>query len=60
MRGRVVAGEAVRLLSLDEEARLFLRLRATLAWETVRSMLRDARLRLSLVVVLSGLFCLCK
>lgn len=56
MRGRAVAGAAVRLLSLDEEARLFLRLRVTLVWETVRSMLTGSRLRLSLVVVLSGLF----
>lgn len=56
MSGRAVSGEAVRLLSVDEEARLFLRLRATLVWETVRSMLTGSRLRLSLVVVLSGLF----
>jgi ABC-2 type transport system permease protein len=46
----------VRLLSIDAESRLFMRLRATLAWETVRSMLSDARLRLSLVVVLSVMF----
>lgn len=46
----------VRLLSFEDEARVFMRLRATLAWETVRSMLRDARLRLSLVVLLSGVF----
>jgi ABC-2 type transport system permease protein len=48
--------EAVRLLSFEDEARLFMRLRATLAWETIRSMFADARLRLSLVVLLSGLF----
>ncbi len=48
--------DAVRLLSFEDEARLFMRLRATLAWETIRSMLADARLRLSLVVLLSGLF----
>ena len=47
---------AVRLLSIEEEARNFLRLRATVAWETLRSMLTYARLRLSLVVLLSGLF----
>jgi ABC-2 type transport system permease protein len=56
MSGRAVSAEAVRLLPLDAEARLFLRLRATLIWETVRSMIGGARLRLSLVVVLSGLF----
>ena len=48
--------EAVRLLSFEDEARLFMRLRGTLAWETIRSMLCDARLRLSLVVLLSGMF----
>jgi len=46
----------VRLLSFEAESRLFMRLRATLAWETVRSMLTDARLRLSIVTLLSGLF----
>ena len=53
---RSVTPDAVRLLSFEDESRLFMRLRATLAWETVRSMLTDARLRLTLVVVLSGLF----
>jgi ABC-2 type transport system permease protein len=48
--------EPVRLLSLEEEARVFLRLRATLIWETARTMLTGSRLRLSLVVLLSGLF----
>lgn len=47
---------AVRLLGIEEEARHFLRLRATLAWETLRSMLTFARLRLSLVVLLSAMF----
>jgi ABC-2 type transport system permease protein len=55
MSGRA-AGEVVRLLSLEAESRLFLRLRATLVWETLRSMLTGSRLRLSLVVLLSGLF----
>jgi ABC-2 type transport system permease protein len=48
--------DAVRLLSFEDEARLFMRLRGTLAWETVRSMLSDSRLRLTLVVLLSGMF----
>ena len=56
MSARTPPQQSVRLLSFDAESRTFMRLRATLAWETVRSMLRDARLRLSLVVVLSGLF----
>jgi ABC-type sulfate transport system permease subunit len=54
--GRAPPLEAVRLLSFEDESRLFVKLRATLAWETIRSMLSDARLRLSLVVLLSGLF----
>ncbi len=56
MSGRAVPGACVRLLSVEEESRLFLRLRATVAWETLRSMLSFSRLRLSLVVVLSALF----
>lgn len=48
--------DAVRLLPYEAEARVFLRLRATLAWETVRSMLADSRLRLTLVILLSGMF----
>ncbi len=56
MSGRAVAVESVRLLSEEEESRLFLRLRATVAWETLRSMVSFARLRLTLVVVLSGIF----
>ncbi len=56
MTGRAVPSAAVRLLSHDEESRLFLRLRGTLIWETVRGMLAGARLRLSLVVFLSALF----
>jgi ABC-2 type transport system permease protein len=48
--------EATRLLSLEQEARLFLRLRVTLVWETLRSMLAGSRLRLSLVIILSVLF----
>jgi ABC-2 type transport system permease protein len=56
MSGRAPAGETVRLLPFETEARLFLRLRATLVWETLRSMVTGSRLRLSLVVLLSGLF----
>ncbi|MFM8985627.1 MAG: putative ABC transporter permease subunit, partial [Planctomycetia bacterium] len=55
MSGRA-AGAAVRLLSIEEESRNFLRLRATIAWEPLQAMLTYARLRLSLVVLLSGLF----
>ena len=50
------ATESVRLLPGDAEARLFFRLRATVAWETLRSMLSSARLRLSLVALLSVMF----
>jgi ABC-2 type transport system permease protein len=56
MTGRAPTPDAVRLLSFDAEGRLFMRLRGTLAWETIRSMFVDSRLRLSLVVLLSGLF----
>ncbi len=56
MTGRSPPGEMIRLISLEEESRLFLRLRATLVWQMVRSMVTGSRLRLSLVVVLSGLF----
>lgn len=56
MSRRAPPPDAVRLLSFEDEARLFMRLRGTLAWETVRSMLSDSRLRLTLVVLLSGMF----
>lgn len=56
MTSRSQPRSAVRLLSLEEESRRFLRLRITLVWETVRGMLVASRLRLSLVVLLSGLF----
>ena len=55
MSGRAPVA-SVRLLGFEEEARHFLRLRATVAWETLRSMLTFARLRLSLVVLLSAMF----
>ena len=49
-------GRVVRLVGPEVEARLFLRLRATLAWQTIRWMLVNARLRLGLVVLLSAMF----
>ena len=49
-------GRSVRVLAVDEEARLFFRLRTRIAWQTVRWMLTHARLRLTLVVILSLLF----
>ena len=45
-----------RLLSVDAESAIFFRLRARLAWALCRSMLANARLRLSLVVLLSAMF----
>jgi ABC-2 type transport system permease protein len=45
-----------RLLGPDAESRLFLRLRIMIAWATLRWMLAHARLRLGLVVLLSGMF----
>ncbi len=56
MISRAQPRSAVRLLSVEEESRHFLRLRLTLVWETLRAMLTGARLRLSLVVLLSSLF----
>jgi ABC-2 type transport system permease protein len=51
-----VVHESVRLLSNEAEAAVFLGLRGMLSWETVRSMLSHSRLRLALVIGLSGLF----
>lgn len=48
--------QSCRLLPFDAESRLFLRLRAQVAWSTLRSMLSSARLRLSLVILLSAMF----
>ena len=45
-----------RLLPIEAESRLFFRLRATVAWALLRSMLSGARLRLSLVILLSAMF----
>ena len=54
--GRGPQSESCRLLSVDAESRVFSRLRATIAWETLRFMLSGARLRLALVVLLSAVF----
>lgn len=51
----LTAGDT-RLLSRDAEARVFLHLRATLAWRTLQWMFGHARLRLTLVVLLSVVF----
>lgn len=48
--------QSCRILSIDAESRLFLRLRAQVAWASLRTMLSTARLRLSLVVLLSAMF----
>jgi ABC-2 type transport system permease protein len=51
-----IISDTVRLLSTEGESTLFLRLRAVLAWQSLRAMLAHSRLRLVLVIVLSGLF----
>ena len=56
MTGRAAPGESIRLISLEDEARLFLRLRIAIVRQAIRSMLTGSRLRLSLVIGLSGLF----
>jgi ABC-2 type transport system permease protein len=48
--------QSCRLLSIDAESRLLLRLRAQVAWASLRTMLSSARLRLSLVILLSAMF----
>jgi len=45
-----------RLPGVDEEAQVFFRLRTKVAWALCRSMFTTARLRLSLVVLLSAMF----
>jgi len=45
-----------RLLSIEQESRLCFRLRARIAYSTLRVMLAGSRLRLCLVVILSALF----
>jgi ABC-2 type transport system permease protein len=49
-------GSPHRLISSGEESQLFLRLRWLIASSTLRDMLRTARLRVSLVILLSALF----
>ena len=56
MNGRGTLSETCRLIPVDAESRVFSRLRATIAWETLRSMLAVARLRLALVILLSAVF----
>jgi ABC-2 type transport system permease protein len=56
MPGRTPPVESVRLLSADEESRRLLGLRTRIAWQTIRSMLSFARLRLTLVILLSVMF----
>jgi len=48
--------ESCRLIAVEAECRVFSRLRATIAWQTLRSMVSGARLRLALVVLLSAVF----
>ncbi|NBW96204.1 MAG: hypothetical protein EBR28_05640 [Planctomycetia bacterium] len=48
-----------RLLTAEAESGVLLRLRSRVAWAICRSMLTNARLRLSLVVLLSGMFWVC-
>ena len=50
------SAQSCRLTSIDSESRLFFLLRAQLAWSNLRSMLLSARLRLSLVILLSAMF----
>jgi ABC-2 type transport system permease protein len=45
-----------RLLSIDQESGIFMRLRGAMARAAVAGMLRSARLRLSLVLLLSAVF----
>jgi len=59
MAGRSVReshSESCRLTPVEVESRVFSRLRATIAWQTLRSMFSGARLRLALVVLLSIVF----
>jgi ABC-2 type transport system permease protein len=56
MPGRGAISESCTAIPLEAESRLFWWLRATIAWETLRSMLQGARLRLTLVSLLSLVF----
>jgi len=48
--------ESCHLIAVEAESRVFSGLRAAIAWQTLRSMLAEARLRLALVVLLSAVF----
>ena len=48
--------ESCNLIAVEAESRVFSRLRAAIAWQTLRSMLSEARLRLALIVLLSAVF----
>ena len=56
MTGRGTHCGPSRLIPAEAESRVLSRLRSTIAWETLRSMLSGARLRLALVVLLSAVF----
>ncbi len=56
MHPRAIPAGETRLLSRDAEARVFLGLRFRLAWRALLGMLTHARLRLVLIVLLSGVF----
>ena len=53
---RDAAFDPVRLLNAEQESRTFLRLRIRMALTTLHTMLHTARLRLTLVVILSCFF----
>ncbi len=55
-RPRGTTADAARLLPIDAESRIFFRLRARIAWATLRTMFATSRLRLTLVILLSMMF----
>ena len=56
MTDRAILSESCQLISIESESRLFWRLRTTIAKQTLWSMLSGARLRLTLVALLSLVF----
>jgi len=48
--------ESCHLIAVETESRVFSRLRSAIAWQTLRSMLSEARLRMALIVLLSAVF----
>ena len=54
--GSGMQAESCQLMTAEAESRALSRLRATIAWQTLRSMLSEARLRVALVVLLSAVF----